>query len=281
MTRRRFTRFMVDVEIGSNLKVGRLAPAERWAFVAGVLPIAAKADPRGAFLVGSLPAEAGDVARQADVPKAVAARTIAKLRELGMLAQLDDWEIVHDWDVWNPAPKQDTTNAERQARFRARNAESNGVSNAVTSRPVTPAEVEVELEAPPKAPPKGGDGVVRFERKVVPKQRLDAALKLLDAFNAKAGTDYGAFRGDGRPSENLQRIIGALTRNPDVAYDRALAAIQWQLANPYWQGAPSTGNVFGANVFDRALASANGVVSEDHVGDGFTERLNSRRGDAA
>lgn len=153
----KFDRLMVMVEIASNAKVGRLSDSEFRCMVTGVWALAAKAPIRGCLLVGDLEAEPDDVARQGRCTLAVAKRTMAKMRELGMIehdADLD-CERIHDWDEINPPPKTDNTAAERQARRRARlKAERD---ETVTTPTVTPLsrrdtrdghayEVEVEVE---------------------------------------------------------------------------------------------------------------------------------------
>jgi hypothetical protein len=263
---------MLDVEIGRNLKVARLTTPERWCMVAGVLAIAAKAPVRGALLIGDQRVEAADVARQADVPRATAAATLRKLRELGMLHEDEEIgaEVVHDFNDWNPAPKVDRTAAERMRRMRAREARNETpVTPPVTPNArngyasVTPPEVEGEVEHPPK-PPQGGE-VVTFERRPVAPDRLALARRLLDEFNGAAGTDYGAFTAQGKPSESLKRIIGALTRSGDVTFEDGAAAIRWRLANPFWEGKAHPGVVFGPGVFDQAQQSAAATVSADET----------------
>jgi hypothetical protein len=120
MSRRAFTRFMLDVEIGHNLKLIGLTDSEWRAHVAGVLPIAAKSPIRGRLLIGDLPAGPEHVAHQAGVKVTAARRALTKLREVGVLVRDEEFgcERVHDWDEWNPAPKSDTTAAERQQRRR-------------------------------------------------------------------------------------------------------------------------------------------------------------------
>jgi hypothetical protein len=163
----KFDRLMVMVEIASNAKVGRLSDSEFRCMVTGVWALAAKAPIRGCLLVGELEAEPEDVARQGRCNLAVAKRTMAKMRKLGMIehdAELD-CERIHDWDEINPPPKMDNTAAERQARRRARlKSERDGT---VSHAPVTPLsrrdtrdghadEVEVEREQEEETKSRGG-----------------------------------------------------------------------------------------------------------------------------
>lgn len=157
---RKFDRFMVATDNGHNLKLARFTDGEFRALVQGVWPIAAKADPRGAFMIGQTPATADDIVFLAPkVSRRTAAACIAKMRELGMLEHDDELggEWVHDWDIVNPAPKTDKTNADRQRRFRERrNGVTQTVTDGVSNGAVTPPEVEGEVEDPPSPP--GGNG---------------------------------------------------------------------------------------------------------------------------
>lgn len=258
MSPRAFDRFMVDVEIGRNLKLGRMTLQERWVFVAGVLPIAAKSPIRGLLLVGELPALSADIARQADASHRTTTSALRKLRDLGILEtdSEHDCERVHDFEDWNPPPKTDKTAALRAKRYRDRLASrrDGAVTNAVTGRDVTRSdrddhadEGEGEVEDPP-TPLRGN--VVTFGKRTVPSARLALAESLLTYFNEKASTSYGPFTGTGKPSESLKRILGRLTEAPDVDEDEARRIIDRRFAKPFWDGKPSVGVVFGPGVFD-------------------------------
>lgn len=162
MTRRKFDRVMIDVEAGRSLKLRPLDDSEFRCFIAGVLPIAAKSPERGCLLIGSRRADSADIAVQSGVRRRKAASSaLTKLRDLGILYEDEclNCERVHDFEEWNPPPKFDATNAERQRRHRerlSRNAPSNASRNGVTNTPVTPGrEEKVEGKTPPK-PPQGG-----------------------------------------------------------------------------------------------------------------------------
>jgi hypothetical protein len=193
---------MLHTEAGRNLKLGRLTPAERCAWTYGVLAIAAKAQARGAFMVGDMPAVAEDVALQANVPKPVAAATLRKLRAMGMLEQDDELgaEWVHDFEEHNPEPKKDGTAKERAKRYRDRQkAKRNGAPAPPVTAPshrdercangtVTPPEGEGEEKNTP-LPPEGElpelpvkptgtrkTGIARFDEEV----RVYAAARFPD-----------------------------------------------------------------------------------------------------
>lgn len=122
MSRRGFDRFMIDLEIGRNLKLRPLTDGEWRAFVAGVLPIAAKSPIRGCLLIGDRRAEPDDVAAQAGVKLPAARSALRKLRQVSIVFHDNEFDCdrVHDFEDWNPAPKKDATAAERQARRRSR-----------------------------------------------------------------------------------------------------------------------------------------------------------------
>jgi hypothetical protein len=156
---RTFDRFMVHVHIGSHPKFARLTDAEFRAVVAGVLPLAAMSSIRGRLLIADQPVEPRDVAHQARVSTRVASSAMEKLRAVGVIVPDEELncERVHDFEDWNPAPKVDTTNAERQARYRAKlktqTASRNAVTNGVVTPRITPPEVEGEGKNPPVGVP--------------------------------------------------------------------------------------------------------------------------------
>jgi hypothetical protein len=163
MSTRKFDRYMVAIGAGRHVKFRRLTVPERYAFFMGVLSVAAQAPVRGCLLVGSLNAEAADIAAEADVPEKVAQSALAKLRQIGVVYHDDalGCERVHDFEEqWNPAPKHDPTNAERQRRHRAKlTAGRNGTVTPDSNAAVTPPEVEGEVEEkkPPQPPAERGE----------------------------------------------------------------------------------------------------------------------------
>lgn len=145
---------MVAVRHGTNFKIAKFSHATYRTFFSAVIPIAALSDVRGAFMVADQPATVEDMRIIAPTLTAAECRAALKtLRDAGILehdAELGG-EWVHDFEQWNPEPKKDSTNAERQARYRerqkaSRNAVTPGVTDPVTNAGVTPPEVEVEVE---------------------------------------------------------------------------------------------------------------------------------------
>lgn len=288
--RDKFDRVMLEIRNGTNFKLARLSHAHYRAFFSAVVPIAALSDVRGAFMVHGLPATVEDMRLMSPKLSVTECRSaLTVFRDLGMLETDDDGiEWVHDFEEWNPAPKRDVTSAERQQRHRDKQRRNGRVTRDVTrdtprdvtrdnrdSNALAREEVEVEVEDPP-APVTGGARVLRFDRKPVPDHRRQLAERIHDEFNRQAGTRYQPYTGDGKPSEGLRRIVGALTAHPAVDFDQAAAAIRWQLARPYWgDAAPKPGNVFGPNVFPGALESSGDARPSDSTSD-FIARMNRR-----
>lgn len=140
----RFDKYMIHVDAGTDEKLAGLTDAERLAHFVGVLAVAAKSPIRGYLIVGDEEATPKHIARRAAVSDKVAASALEKLKKVGVLVRDDEIQAwaVHNWKRFNPDPKKDPTNAERQDRWRARNAERNAPCNAQ----ITPPEVEVEVE---------------------------------------------------------------------------------------------------------------------------------------
>lgn len=142
-----FDRYMIQVRAGAHPKLRELTPQERYVFFLGVLSLAAQANPRGSLHVGGRAVDWRDVASECSVRGQVATRAMAKLRQIGIIESSDDGnEYVHDFDDYNPKPRTDATNAERQRRYRQRR---NG--RYVTSR--NAGEVEKLKEEGPLNPP--------------------------------------------------------------------------------------------------------------------------------
>jgi hypothetical protein len=133
----RFDKFMIHVDIGTDEKLADFTHAERLCHIAGVLALAAKSPVRGCLIVGDLEATPSHIAKRAGVPLGVAKSTLKKLTEAGILIADDDLGClrVHNWERFNPSPKQDTGNAARQARWRKRQADRNAESNALRNAP--------------------------------------------------------------------------------------------------------------------------------------------------
>lgn len=280
MSRRKtYSRFMLEGDVGHNVKLGRLTDAEFRAWVCGVLPIAAQADPRGAFMVGASPATAEDVCFMSrKTGKRVAETLLRKLRDMKML-EFDEEigaEWVHDWDLINPAPKLDSTNAERQARYRERqrHSASSEESNGVTERygDVTPAVTNAESntdkkkkgnveEETPLTPHEGGRvETVKFNGRTVPRDRVTVATKILEDFNDREGTSYQPFTGSGKPSEPFKRVLGAIIDRPHIGVELGVRINEVCLAaDRFWEGPAQPGNVWGPGVVDRNVAKAMGA----------------------
>lgn len=119
-------KFMVHVDIGTNLKLQQLPVAQRWVFVGGVLAIAAKSPIRGTLMIPPAePVTPRHVARQAGVTPVAADNALTNLRDLRILVpseDLDGFESVHDFEIYNPSPPASSREGERirKAAQRAR-----------------------------------------------------------------------------------------------------------------------------------------------------------------
>lgn len=93
-----------------------------------------------------------------------------------------------------------------------------------------------------------------YHRKQVPKWAAERALGAFAAFAERAGQKIEPFRpSNGRPSEALTLITGAVLDHPDVDADTWSRLITAAFADPWWTGVPSPGVVFGPKVLDRGL----------------------------
>jgi hypothetical protein len=177
MPRQTFDRVMIDVGIGRHVKLRHLSDAERWCFVAGVLPIAADAPVRGFLLVGNEPATPEAVAFVAGSRASVARSSLSKLRAASVLIPNSDLgcEEVHDFEEWNPPPRRDKTAADRARRYRERRAQQqrHGVTDRDVTRDVTA----------PNAPEVEGKGREEVTTSLVEPSRLDDAAFIRQVFD--------------------------------------------------------------------------------------------------
>lgn len=230
MPPRSYDRFMVDVRNGTSFKLAALSHAHYRAFFSAVVPIAAMSQMRGAFMVDDEPATAEHM--RVASPKLTLAECATALdvfRKAGLLDRDEDGiEWVHHFEEWNPEPKKDSTNAERQQRYRAKQRALRNASNAVTGRDgngeVTPPEVEVEVEG--KKANAFSSALADQERPEVARLcRLLGDLMLANDPGAKTAPDSKSWRNagrllidaDGRPVEQVEEVI------------------RWSQADPFWR----------------------------------------------
>lgn len=104
---------------------------------------------------------------------------------------------------------------------------------------------------------------VKHAGKVVPAPVLAVAEEILAELNQQASTKYSVYTAGGDPSENLKRILTAVLAHPEITPQIGAAMIRHQLANPYWQGNPDAGNVFGPRIVERNLEAARSTPDAD------------------
>lgn len=96
---------------------------------------------------------------------------------------------------------------------------------------------------------------LRYRGKIVEPRIARDACQLHADFCRLAGVSLQRFTHDGKASDSLKRIVGAVAANADVTYDRWAMVLQQVLANPWWgEGKPSVGVVFGPGIVEQNLA---------------------------
>lgn len=225
MTPRGYDRLMLYVEIGGDRRVRRLDPAERWAYVAGVLALAAKSPERGLLLIADdLAVVAEDIAEQAGVKVRVASETLRKCRELGLVFEVEPGiEMPADWDVWNPEPKKKPSDSpenrrERKRLERERKRNSSECHASVTPRDTPDGHTLSRGEgkgSEGKEEPKGSSDTRTAEIKLV----FDHWVKARDKhpsnlLTAKRATAIRARLREGYTVERLCRAIDGVANDP-------------------------------------------------------------------
>lgn len=97
---------------------------------------------------------------------------------------------------------------------------------------------------------------IRWRGKPIRPDHLDLATAILTAFNARAGTGYRPITRNGKPSEDLSRILGALDDDDRITLPIAGRMIEVAFSRPFWQGRPHTGVVFGPRVASALVEEA-------------------------
>jgi hypothetical protein len=210
------------------------------------------------------------LARESFVTVCHAQSIVARAAEIGAL---DDLKIDEDGrrfecrvSGWH-SDQQRARAAARQAAKRNQTEETtvtdrdivtprHGASRDVTEKPLP----DHTVKNPPTPQGEERAKLLTFGKAKVSDEQRILAEAILHEFNQQAGTGYGAYRGDGKPSEDLKRILGALRdADPPLTLAEAGRVIRWRLAHPFggrWEGKPHTGVVFGPSVFAANRESA-------------------------
>lgn len=110
-------------------------------------------------------------------------------------------------------------------------------------------EKREDLE-PPSDPP------VSFRGKRVPVATTRAALRAVEGWAARTSQTIRQFDGQGKPTDSLKRVVGAMLSFPEVV-ELWPKMIECALARPWWEGtAPGVGVVFGPGVVERMIEEA-------------------------
>lgn len=102
---------------------------------------------------------------------------------------------------------------------------------------------------------------VLFQGKRVSDEVLATAVAALEDFNRQASSRVRPFKASGVATEELKRVIGAVSAFPDIDSDGWSRAIARALDDPWWSGAASIGCVFGPRVVQRHLFPGANVES--------------------
>lgn len=158
---------------------------------------------------------------------------------------------------------EDTGDSERNPNGIQKDSERGLVGIPSRPRVGVPSQEEKREERTTPKPPAGGQTergrLIAFRRRPVSDDVRTLAEAILADFNQQAGTNYSAYTAEGRPSEDLKRILGAISdATPPLALAEAARITHWRLTapKPFWTGRPHTGVVFGPNVFPSNRESA-------------------------
>lgn len=99
---------------------------------------------------------------------------------------------------------------------------------------------------------------ITYKGRTVPRPVADDALHLLGVFNEATKGKVGAFGGNGRQSESLTRIVGALMDRPGESRETWERGIRATVANPpgWVEGRLTIGHLFGPRAADHTLSRA-------------------------
>lgn len=103
----------------------------------------------------------------------------------------------------------------------------------------------------------------KFNRKPIPKARLEVAEQLLADFNDRFGVEIRGWTSDGKLTEDLRVIVGALTADDRI--DRDVGARMHEIVDRgdhYWSGRAHPGLVYGERVRGRVAEAALAAPSE-------------------
>ena len=103
----------------------------------------------------------------------------------------------------------------------------------------------------------------KFNRKPIPEARLEVAEQLLADFNDRFGVEIRGWTSDGKLTEDLRVIVGALTADDRI--DRDVGARMHEIVDRgdhYWSGRAHPGLVYGEKVRGRVAEAALAAPSE-------------------
>jgi hypothetical protein len=104
---------------------------------------------------------------------------------------------------------------------------------------------------------------VTYRGRTVAKRTVQFAERLLDVFNEATGGKSGSRTGDGRASQPLKQIVGALVERPDESDEVWERGVRAMLADPpdWVEDRVMVGHVFGPRAAEHTLARGRGDAS--------------------
>jgi hypothetical protein len=103
--------------------------------------------------------------------------------------------------------------------------------------------------APSKAPPK-----MSFRGKQATKGQAETVKNLIEAWNSETGQQRKLFNAGGMTGD-AKKVLGAVMSHPEINEPQWMRTMQTLLANPWWNGPPTLGVMFGPGVVDDNLES--------------------------
>lgn len=150
------------------------------------------------------------------------------------------------------------------------------------ARPSPPSEAQA-VAVQEKKTRSARSRAVTYEGHTVPDEIVDHAKELLDLFNVEAERRLSALKANGKPSDHLRQVIGALLANPDATFDDWHQGVRRVVADPpSWVDgrAFGLGDVFGPRAAARTLSPPT-AIRNGHRLDPVDEQIRLLRGSAA
>jgi hypothetical protein len=94
---------------------------------------------------------------------------------------------------------------------------------------------------------------LKYRGRAVDERVAVEACQLVQLYASRTGQTVQRFKRNGSATEELTRVIGALATFDDVPLAKWIATLETVLLNPWWDGPPSIGVIFGPKIVQRNL----------------------------